>query len=235
MGAAPEKRNLLARHVLFRGLAAEVLDDVLAMSVTRKLQDGQVLFLKGETGGGLYGVLGGRVKLTVTSSTGRELILCVMHEGDVFGEIALLDGGPRTANAVGIGPTLLLVIPHREFSAYLRRNPDLCCYFLSMLCKRLRSTNERVEDAVFRSLPDRLAKYILDLARQHGRELPDGAGTTLDLSQQALGQMLGTSRESVNKQLQAWRRRGWIALGRNRLVICDATALGRVAEGNESA
>lgn len=233
MGDPPDKRNLLARHVLFRGLAAEVLDDVVAMSVTKKLQDGQVLFLKGETGGGLYGVLGGKVKLTVTSSTGRELILCVMREGDIFGEIALLDGGPRTASAVTIGPTLLLMVPHREFSAYLRRNPDLCCYLLNTLCSRLRSTNKRVEDAVFRGLPERFAKHLLDLARQHGRESPDGAGTTLNLSQQALGQMLGISRESANKQLQVWRRRGWIALGRNRLVICDAAALGRVADGSE--
>lgn len=231
MGVPPDKRTLLARHVLFRGLDSDVLDDVVAMSVTKHLQDGQVLFLKGETGGGLYGVLGGKVKLTVASTTGREIILGVMREGDIFGEIALLDGGPRTANAVAMGSTMLLMVPHREFSAYVKRNADLCCYLLKTLCDRLRSTNERVENAVFLGLPDRLARHLLDLARHHGREAPDGGGVTLSLSQQALGQMLGTSRESVNKQLQAWRKRDWIALGRNRVVIRDMAALGRVANG----
>jgi CRP/FNR family transcriptional regulator, cyclic AMP receptor protein len=235
MGVPPDKRTLLARHILFRGLAPAVLDDVVAMSVTKNLQDAQVLFLKGDTGGGLYGVLGGKVKLTVGSTTGREIILGVMREGDIFGEIALLDGGPRTANAVAMGPTMLLMVPHREFSTYLQRNANLCCYLLKILCDRLRSTNERVENAVFLGLADRLARRLLDLARHHGREAPDGGGVTLNLSQQALGQMLGTSRESVNKQLQAWRKRGWIDLGRSRVVIRDPDALGRVAHGDPPA
>jgi CRP/FNR family transcriptional regulator, cyclic AMP receptor protein len=234
MGVPPDKRTLLARHVLFRGLAPDLLDDVVAMSVTKKLQDGQVLFLKGETGGGLYGVLGGGIKLTVSSGAGREIILGIMREGDIFGEIALLDGGPRTANAVAMGPTMLLMVPHREFSAYLRGHADLCCYLLTILCNRLRSTNERVEGAAFLGLAERLAKHLLDLARRQGRGT-DAEGTTLRLSQQALGQMLGTSRESVNKQLQAWRRRGWITLGRSQLVICDAASLHRIAQGEESA
>lgn len=224
-----DKRHLLARHLLFRGLDPQVLDDVLALSATKRLADGDVLFLRGEPGTGLYGVLGGSVKLTVSSPTGKELMLGVMGPGEVFGEIALLDGGPRTANAVALGSTVVVVVPHRQFRAFLARRPELCLYFLDVLCERLRATNARLEDVAFLGMPARLAKVLLNFAAAEGGEGVQGTTIRRRLSQQALGQLVGSSRESVNKQLQAWRRAGWIDIERGRITVQRAADLERTA------
>lgn len=226
-----DKRNLLARHMLFRGLAPGVLDGIIGMSVTKTFTDGTVVFLRGDSGTGLYGVLTGRIKISINSSTGKELILGFMEPGDVFGEVALFDGKPRTANAIAMGQSRLLMIPHSRFVPFLEQHPELCLYFLNLLCGRLRSTNQRVEDSAFLGLPARLAKRLLDMAQPSG---PEGDGRDFlipHLSQQALGQILGASRESVNKQLQIWRKQGWIELDRRQVVIRNPTALERIAMG----
>jgi CRP/FNR family cyclic AMP-dependent transcriptional regulator len=228
-GRMLDKRHLLARHLLFRGLDARVLEEVLALSVTKHLTDGDVLFLRGEPGTGLYGVLGGSVKITVSSPTGKELMLGVMGPGEVFGEIALLDGGPRTANAVALGSTMLLVVPHLQFRAFLARRPELCLYFLGIMCERIRATNARLEDVAFLGMPARLAKVLLNFAAGERAEGAQGTTIRRRLSQQALGQLVGSSRESVNKQLQAWRKAGWIGIERGRITIHQAGPLERAA------
>ena len=225
---ALDTRNLLARHLLFRGLDPTVLDDILALSVTRRLADGEVLFMRGEAGTGLYGVLAGSVKITVSSATGKELMLGVMGPGEVFGEIALLDGGTRTANAIALGAATVLVVP-RQFRAFLGKRPELCLYFLEILCERIRSTNARLEDVAFLGLPARLAKVLLNLAAGQGPRKDGGITIRSRVSQQALGQLVGSSRESVNKQLQVWRKAGWLELEGGRIVIRQAHNLERAA------
>jgi CRP/FNR family cyclic AMP-dependent transcriptional regulator len=224
-----DKRHLLARHLLFRGLDTRVLEEVLALSVTRKFADGDVLFLRGDAGTGLYGVLGGNVKITVSSATGKELMLGVMGPGEVFGEIALLDGGPRTANAVALGSTMVLVVPHRQFRAFLASRPELCLYFLGIMCERMRATNARLEDVAFLGMPARLAKVLLHFAGTHGADGAEGTTIRRRLSQQALGQLVGSSRESVNKQLQVWRKAGWIGIERGLITIHRAAQLEEAA------
>jgi CRP/FNR family cyclic AMP-dependent transcriptional regulator len=226
-----DTRHLLARHLLFRGLEPPILEEILALSVTKRLQDGEVLFLRGEPGSGMYGILNGSVKITVSSPTGKELMLGVMGPGELFGEIALLDGGPRTANAVAVGSTKVLVIPHRQFRAFLTRRPELCLYFLNILCERIRTTNARLEDVAFLGLSARLAKVLLHFAAAHGVVGPHGTTIRRRLSQQALGQLVGSSRESVNKQLQAWRKAGWITMERGQITISQAERLERFACG----
>jgi CRP/FNR family cyclic AMP-dependent transcriptional regulator len=226
---ALDTRNLLARHLLFRGLDPTVLDDILALSVTRRLADGEVLFLRGEAGTGLYGVLAGSVKITVSSATGKELMLGVMGPGEVFGEIALLDGGTRTANAIALGAATVLVVPHRQFRAFLVKRPELCVYFLDILCERLRSTNARLEDVAFLGLPARLAKVLLNLAAGQGPGKDGGITLRSRVSQQALGQLVGSSRESVNKQLQVWRKAGWLDVEKGRITIRQAAHLEKAA------
>jgi CRP/FNR family cyclic AMP-dependent transcriptional regulator len=226
---ALDTRNLLARHLLFRELDPAVLDEVLGFSVTKRLADGEVLFRHGEPGTGLYGVLSGNVKLTVCSATGKELTLGVMGPGEVFGEITLLDGGPRTATAAALGATMLLGVPHREFRDFLSRRPKLCLYFLEILCGRMRSTNARLEDVAFLGMPARLAKVLLNLAAAQGDEAADGIIIRRRVSQQALGQLVGSSRESVNKQLQVWRKAGWLDVEKGRITIRQADHLKRAA------
>jgi CRP/FNR family transcriptional regulator, cyclic AMP receptor protein len=226
---AVDTRSLLARHLLFRGLAPEILDELVAMSVAKDLKDGDVLFLKGAPGDGLYGVLSGSVRITIPSLTGRELILAVMGPGQLFGEIALLDGGERTASAEALGATRVLLVPHRPFTALLSKRPELCVYFLRIMCDRMRVTNTRLEDAAFLGLGARLAKVLLHLALESGTTGPDGPMIRRRLSQTALGQMVGSSRESVNKQLQAWKRAGWISMERGRIILRRPQSLEGVA------
>jgi CRP/FNR family cyclic AMP-dependent transcriptional regulator len=222
-------RNLLARHLLFRELTPEILDEIVDMSRTQPVKDGQYLFMQGAAGEGLYGVLAGGVKLTVSSPTGKELLLGVMGPGEVFGEIALLDGGPRTASAVALGSTMVLLVPHREFKELLKRRPEACLYFLKIMCDRIRTTNARLEDVAFLGMSARLAKILLNLAEAHGEAGPDGTTIRRRLSQQALGQLIGTSRESVNKQLQAWSKAGWIRLERGVITLRNIPNLEREA------
>lgn len=228
---AEDTRKLLARHLLFRGLAPEILDQLVAMSVTKNLKHGEVLFLKGADGEGLYGVLTGSVKITIPSLTGKELMLGVMGPGQLFGEIALLDGGERTASAEALGATRVLLVPHRAFNAFLAKRPELYLYFLGIMCERMRATNTRLEDVAFLGLGARLAKVLLHLAIEHGSVGPDGTTIRRRLSQSALGQMVGSSRESVNKQLQAWKEAGWIGMEGGKIVVRKPESLEGVARG----
>ncbi len=227
-----DKRAILARHYLFCDLEDQVIDRVADLGLTTRLTAGQLLFRKGDDGNALFGVLEGKVRISTSSPNGREVIISVMEPGDVFGEIALLDGLPRTADARTLEPCTLLKIQRRDFRPLLEREPKLCLHLLELLCERLRWTTELIEDATFLGLPARLAKRLLNLAIAFGEEEADGHGIRigLRLSQNDLGRMLGTSRESVNKHLQDWTKKGWIALGRNRISVLDQSALQAVLD-----
>jgi len=143
-----------------------------------------------------------------------------MHEGDVFGEIALLDGKDRTADATAMVDCELLVVPRRSLLAFLQRRPDLCIRLLLVLCDRLRRTNEQVEDLAFLDLEARIAKVLVRLAEEAG-----GKSAGVKISQRALGELVGGSRESVNKHLQDWKRAGLIEIEKGAIRIRDMEAL----------
>lgn len=222
------KHRLLANHFLFRDSPATSLSRILDLSVTREMMDDEVLFLKGDEPDGLYGVLGGRVKISVESASGKEIILNIMEAGEIFGEIALLDGEPRTADARAMGPASLLLLRRRDFLPYLERDPQLCLHLMTLLCRRLRWTSGLIEDSAFLGLPGRLAKRLLGLARASGETTSAGVVIGLRLSQHELGHMLGVTREAVNKILQRWRRSGLIDIDRGRIVICDSAGLAAI-------
>lgn len=230
--ASIDKRAVLASHYLFCDLEDPVIDRIADLGLTTRLGAGQLLFRKGEEGNALFGVLEGKVRISTSSPNGREVIISVMEAGDVFGEIALLDGLPRTADARTLEPCALLKIQRRDFRPLLEREPKLCIHLLELLCERLRWTTELIEDATFLGLPARLAKRLLNLAIAFGEPEEEGEGVriALRLSQNDLGRMLGTSRESVNKHLQDWTKKGWIALGRNRISVLDRQALQSVLD-----
>jgi CRP-like cAMP-binding protein len=216
-------RTVIERDSLFRGLPAATLERVAALAVRRICEDGSVIFLQGDPGDALCGVVSGRVRISASRPGGKEIFLNVIGPGETFGEIALLDGMTRTATATAVGRTELLVIPREAFLALLHAEPQLALHMIRLLCKRVRWTAEQVEDSALLSVAPRLAKRLLGLARQQGRETP--AGTALHLSQEELAQFLGISRQAVNQYLQSWKRRGWIRLGRGTLVIGDRRAL----------
>ena len=173
----------------------------------------------------MMGVLDGGVRISTTSPNGREAVLAILNAGEIFGEMALLDGGERTADAVAISDCQLLVIDQRDFIPFLETRADLCIRLLKLLSQRLRRTDELVEVALFERLESRLAKALVELASGGGAACETGPPFVLRVSQQELSSIVGASRENVNKQLRSWQRAGLLELGKRRIVIRDLDAL----------
>ena len=168
-------------------------------------------------------VLRGRVVIRAPSSHGKEVILNIINEGEIFGEIALLDGKERTADATAMTDCELLVIARRSFLPLLER-PDVMRELLNVLCERLRRTSEQVEDVLFLDVAARIAKTLLRFAKADDAPEP-GARIVLGLSQREIGNLIGASREKVNRRLQAWRRAEIITIDKGTIFIRDAAAL----------
>jgi CRP/FNR family cyclic AMP-dependent transcriptional regulator len=179
--------------------------------------------MRGDPGDALYGVITGRVRISASGAGGKEIFLNIMEPGDAFGEIALLDGQPRTAAATTITPTELMIIRREDFLALVKREPQLAVHLIELLCKRVRWTSEQSEDSSLLSVPARLAKRLLSLASSHGRKT--AAGAQLKITQEDLAQFLGLSRQIVNKYLQTWKKQGWISLGRGSVTLENERAL----------
>ncbi len=221
-------RAVLERNYLFRDLPDDTIDRVAALASRRSYAKNTIVFSQGDAGDALFGVASGRVRISACGPDGREVFLNIMEPGDAFGEIAVVDGRPRTAGAVTIDPTVLIVIRRADFLAALERSPDLAMHLLQLFCQRLRWTSDLVEESAFLVGPARLAKRLLVLAALHGS--PVARGMELALSQAELAHFLGISRQIVNQHLQAWRRAGWVDLSRGRIVVTDAEALGDVVD-----
>jgi CRP-like cAMP-binding protein len=224
-------REVLAHHGLFADLAPNDLDRLVQLGVTRSFVAGEAVFSKGDPGEAMMAVLTGRVRISCCSVDGREMVFAVFGPGEVFGEIAMLDGGERTADAVAIEPTDLVIVRRRDFMPFLAGNTELCLKLLVMLCDRIRRTSEQIEDFSFLPVGRRLAKRLLCLADFSGRPAGSGVQITLPLSQQMLAGMMGTSREWVNKTLRTWTSDGLIDLDHGRIVIRDRAALERIVDG----
>ena len=223
------RRALIARNFLFANLAAAELDKVLALARVTRYAPREVVWRKGDYGNGMMAVLKGHVKLGAHAASGREITFGIVKPGEIFGEIALLDGHERSVDASTLDHCEILFIDRRDFIPFLAGHPDIAIRLVAELCARLRRTGQKVEDSAL-GLAPRLARALLRLADHHG--LPTPAGTRIDvrLSQRELGQLIGMSRESVNKQLGRWRRRGLIALDRRALVIRNPAPLRALAE-----
>jgi len=226
-----DKLSLLRNHSLFRDLPPAVIEHLGSYMKTRKVARGTSIFAKGDPGTGLMGVLAGTVKVSVASADGKDIVLNLFHEGEVFGEIALLDGRPRTADATAMSDCELVVIERRDFVPFLSDHPDVMLKFIEILCSRLRRTSEQVQDITFLNLPTRLAKTLLQLtAVEDGSAARRKAAVT----QREISQMIGISRESTNKQLRAWAKRGWIRLERGGVNVVAPDKLAAIAiEGSE--
>lgn len=219
-------REFLARHDLLGHLTPEELDRLLAPARVERLDAGGVLFRKGDPGDRLYVVLAGRIAIGTTSEEGKEVVFNVLGRGAVFGEIALLDGKARTADATAMAESHLLVLERKDFMPFLESHPEVAARLIAVLCERVRWVSESYEDALFMDLPARLAKRLLLLAETYGEPVrPEGVRIEIKLSQQDLGKMTGVSRESVNKLMRAWQDDGLIALDRGRVVILDKDRL----------
>jgi CRP/FNR family transcriptional regulator, cyclic AMP receptor protein len=228
---ARDRLSLLRNHPLFRDLPPTVIEQLGSYMKTRRVARGTTIFSKGDPGSGLMGVLSGTVKISVASADGKDIVLNIFHEGDVFGEIALLDGRPRTADATAMSDCELIVIERRDFVRFLTSNPEVTLKFIEILCSRLRRTSEQVQDVTFLNLPTRLAKALLQLTAAEEGSAPRSKVT---ITQREISQIIGRSRESTNKQLRAWAKRGWIRLERGSVsVVSPENLVAVAAEGSE--
>jgi CRP-like cAMP-binding protein len=218
-----EKSALLRRHPLFRELDPKMCEQLAANAKTKNFARGVTIFAKGDPGLCLFAVINGTVQVTTASSEGKSAVFNQIGEGEIFGEIALLDGQPRTADAAAFTDCRLMIIERRDFLPLLRNYPEVAIKLLELLCARLRHTSEQVEDLMFLDLKGRLTKTLLRLSK----ESSDGNAVTV--SQSDLSIMVGMSREMINKQLQVWARDGWIETQRRRIVLLKPDALASIA------
>jgi CRP/FNR family cyclic AMP-dependent transcriptional regulator len=220
-----EKRHIFERHFLLGKLSRDEIDTLLHYARVERYPAGHEIYAKGSPGQSLMAVSSGTVKMTSVSIEGKEIVFNIVHPGDIFGEIALLDGGERSADAVAMTDCELLVLNRRDFMPILERRADICLILLRILCQRLRQTSEQVEDVLFRDLQSRIAKALLHLAESTRLNGVSASSVGLHVSQRELGNIAGGSRESVNKHLQAWHKAGWIDLGKGTIVIRNLTAI----------
>jgi CRP-like cAMP-binding protein len=220
----------LARLDLFAGASPADLDAIASLSVERRYDDGETIFARGEPGEGMLVVLQGRIRLSIVSSEGRELILREAQPGDVIGEIAVIDGGRRSADAVAVGPVTAGFIGQPPFARLLAERPGLIMPVLQVLCARLRETTDQLESIALYPLEARLARFLLWHLKRHGRTRADGARITpLTISQSAIASFVGASRPKVNRVLAAFESAGAIDR-RGALVHCNVEALMRLAQ-----
>lgn len=226
-------KAILERTRLFRGLPSATIRQISALSMRRSYSNGTIVFSQADPGDALYGVVTGRIRISASSRDGREIFLNIMEPGDAFGEIALLDGRHRTATASATSRSELIIITRDHFLELLKREPKLVSHVIQLLCERIRWTSGFTEESALLSVPERMARRLVSLGTLHGRETPKGV--ELSISQEELAHFLGLSRQAVNQYLQHWKVRGWLTLGRGKIIIVDERALRDVVAADPSA
>jgi CRP-like cAMP-binding protein len=223
--------TVIERNRLFRGLPSATLARIAALGIRRLYGKGETIFAQADPGDSLYGVVTGRVRISASAADGKELFLNIMEPGDTFGEIALLDGRPRTASACATAASDVVVIPRDQFMGLLQREPELVSHVLELLCQRLRWLSGLTEESALLPVPARLAKRLLTLGQLHGQST--AKGVRLSISQEEMARFVGLSRQVVNQYLQNWKSQQWVGLGRSNITILDPDALQSIV-ANES-
>ncbi len=220
-------QEFLSRVTLFVSLNEEDRDRLAGMMSQQPLEKGEVLFRKGSEGNALYIVKKGKIKISLPSKDGDEIILTVFSKGDFFGEMALLDGMPRSADAMALEPSQLYVLNRRDFLEFLKNNDQAVESILYSLSMRLRRTDDLLEDTCFLNISHRIAKKLIELAEKFGREENKFVTLDLDFTQTDLAGMIGATRESVNKELRVLRERGVVAINGSQIAILNIDLLKR--------
>jgi CRP/FNR family cyclic AMP-dependent transcriptional regulator len=225
---AVEPLTLIRGHPLFRHLPAARITELAARMVRKLVPRGSLIFSKEDPGAALIGVVSGMVKISVPSADGREAVLNIINAGEIFGEMALLDGCPRSADAMAMSDCELVFIDRRDFINLLQSQPDVGIKVIEFLCARLRRTSEQVHDVMFLNAPARLAKALLQLA---GKRQNSDAEHKAKITQREISQIIGLSREMTNKQLRIWERTKWVKLERGGVILLQTGPLQEIADG----
>ena len=226
-GFSSSKFSVLRKHPYFADLEPEAFDQLCRYAKHTTLKRGATICSKGEPGNSMFAVISGTVKISISSPDGRNAILNLIGAGEIFGEVALLDGLSRTADATANTNCELFTIDRRDFIPFVRSQPALAMKFIELLCTRLRWTSDQVEQIILQNLPGRLASALLRLTEKH--KLATGE-RTIAITQQEISEMVGMTRESINKQLRAWAARDWVRLEHGAIVVLKAEPLQTLAE-----
>jgi CRP/FNR family cyclic AMP-dependent transcriptional regulator len=220
-----QAHDALSEAPLFDALSEEDSRALRAMVLVVKLNRGERLFAEGDKGDQLYIIISGKIKLTKAAPDGRENLLSVHGPGEMFGELSLFDPVPRTASATAVTDAELAALAHEDVRTWLSSRPEVAMHLLQALAQRLRRINDVKADLVFTDVPGRVAKALLDLAERFGVPTPDGVQVNHDLTQEELAQLVGASRETVNKALADFAARGWIQLAAKSVLVTDTDRL----------
>lgn len=223
------RRASIERVPLFARLTPDQLDVLAGATTTRRLQAREVLFHKGDPAAQVYVVASGRLKVSSTSSEGDDVVLNLLDAGEVVGELPLLVGGQRTATVTALEPSELVVLDRREFLRFVREHPEAAVELLAVLGERVVRLSEYLEDTIFLGVGARIAKKLLLLADQFGGEGEDGVRVELRLSQGELASFVGTTRETLNKQIRAWGEAGIVHMESGSITIHRREELERLA------
>jgi CRP/FNR family transcriptional regulator, cyclic AMP receptor protein len=232
MPAAPPKdamigaRRLIENCILFKGLSYTERSAISARARIQTFEAGQNIFSIGSPGDQMMAVLSGNVRISLPSNDGKELLLAIIHPGDVFGELAVLDGKERSADAHAEAACALAILERRDILSFLERNPSAWLKIVEVLCSRLRRTDQVLAEVALMQLPTRLAKMMLRITADSSAKQAE----KIRFSQRELASMVGGTRESVNKCLRKWQSGGIVQVSESWIAITDRTALENIAE-----
>ncbi|HEX9470856.1 MAG TPA: Crp/Fnr family transcriptional regulator [Bradyrhizobium sp.] len=221
------KLAVLRKHPMFSDLEPAALDQLCRYAKHSTLKRGATIVSRGDPGNSLIAVVSGTAKVSVSSADGRSAILNLIGPGEIFGEVAVLDGLARTADVTANTNCEIFIIDRRDFLPFVRSQPALAMKLIELLCTRLRRTSDQVEEVILQNLPGRLASALLRLTEKH--KLAPG-GRTIAITQQEISEMVGMTRESINKQLRSWAARNWVRLEHGAIVVLDAEPLRALTE-----
>jgi CRP-like cAMP-binding protein len=223
----PIDQEVIRKAPLFTALDDAASASLLANMVSVKIAKGTILFAEGDGGDQLYVIAEGKLKLGTSSGDGRENLLSILGPGEMFGELSLFDPGPRTSTATAVTDAKLLSLGQEKLLPWLAENPKVSLQLLASLAQRLRRTNEAVGDLVFSDVPGRVAKALIDLGERFGKKTDEGLFVHHDLTQEELAQLVGASRETVNKALADFAGRNWLKLDGRAVLITDFERLSK--------
>ena len=224
-----DRESFLRRVPLFADLEERHITALSGMLVERRYRKGSVIFFEGDPGDALFIVAHGTVKIYRVAEDGREKTLAILREGDIFGEMALLDEEPRSAIAESLEPTKLYALHRKDFLPFLASNPPMAIHIIKVLCGRLRRANAQVMDVVFKDVKSRVVRTLIELSEQHGTECPYGVRIELKLTHQELANLVGTARETITRILAEFQDTGCVTVDGRYLVIRDQEALESLA------
>src|SRR5579863_812751 len=223
----PSETTYLKQVPLFAGLADEDIAELMAVAKRRTFRSGEVIFHRDDPGTVLYVIKEGKVKISLISAEGQEISLVVFGKGECFGEFAILDGLPRSADAIALERVECFTLHRSEFHKTIARNPKIAIQVMEVLSKRIRTTNQMVEDLIFLDVYGRVAKKLLELADTHGTRVNNGILIEVRLTQQELASMVGASRESVNKMVGYSTEKNFISSDKHKITLHRLTELKR--------